>query len=282
MSLPLITIVTPSFNQSPYLEKTILSVLDQDYPKLEYIIVDGGSSDGSQEIIQKYQDRLFWWVSENDEGMYDALNKGFAKGSGDIMCWLNADDVLFPNALFTVAELFSVNKSIEWLTGVPVFMDKSGRILGTSSLRKWSRLSFAEYDYFFIQQEATFWKRSLWEKSGAYIDTKYRLAGDFELWARFFRYADVYSAQTLLGCFRYRPGEQLSSLRQEAYHREMMGIIQSIKLPTADKKRLRLIHFLQKIVKVLPFQFIHATIERLYRYPRKIIYDTSINQYRLD
>lgn len=109
---PKITVVTPNFNQGAFLERTILSVLNQNYPNLEYIIMDGGSTDKSIEIIKKYEKKLTWWVSENDKGHADALNKGFSRASGDIMAWINSDDKYYPWTFKTVAEVFQSENNI--------------------------------------------------------------------------------------------------------------------------------------------------------------------------
>src|SRR5688572_2633651 len=104
---PKISIITPSYNQGEYIEKTILSVLEQNYPNLEYIIIDGGSTDNSTEIIRKYADRITYWISEPDKGQSDAINKGLKLATGDIVNWLNSDDYYEPGALFKVAEAFN-------------------------------------------------------------------------------------------------------------------------------------------------------------------------------
>src|SRR6266540_2247918 len=113
---PRISIITPSFNQGAFLEQAIRSVIVQNYPNLEYVIIDGGSTDNSIEIIKKYEKHLHYWISEKDNGQYDAINKGFAKSSGVIMGWLNSDDMYCPWALKTVSSIFSECPNIEWLT----------------------------------------------------------------------------------------------------------------------------------------------------------------------
>lgn len=215
--LPTITVVTACYNMVDYLERTILSVLNQSYPKLEYIIVDGGSTDGSVDIIRKYADRLHWWVSEPDEGMYFAIQKGFEHSTGDIMAWLNADDVYHPGALHIVGRVFVDNPDVEWIQGMPTNINKLGHIIGVENVKKWSKFNYFRGQYKFIQQESTFWRRSLWKRSGERLDTSMTLAADFELWLRFFSFAELHTVHTVLGCFRFRDNEQLSSKHYQEY-----------------------------------------------------------------
>jgi len=115
---PLLSIVTPSFNQAPFLGETIASVLDQNYSAREYIVIDGGSADGSVDIIRQHADRITYWVSKPDRGQYDAINKGFGRASGEIMAWINADDMYAPWAFSVVGEIFATHPEVEWLTSL--------------------------------------------------------------------------------------------------------------------------------------------------------------------
>ena len=132
MSLPRITIVTPSFNQGQYLEQTLRSVLDQGYPNLEYIVVDGGSTDDSVDILNRYADRLAWWVSEKDAGQSDAINKGFARASGDVYGYINSDDFLYPGALEAVGKAYASGAS--WMVPSRTVSTSSVDITGADAL----------------------------------------------------------------------------------------------------------------------------------------------------
>ena len=126
---PLVSIITPSYNQVQYLEDTIQSVIQQDYPNIEYFVVDGGSTDGSLEIIERYKNKLAWWVSEPDQGQADAINKGFRKASGEIIAWLNSDDLYLPGAISSAVELFHENPTSGVIYGDAVSADANGRLL---------------------------------------------------------------------------------------------------------------------------------------------------------
>ena len=187
---------------------------------MQYGIVDGDSTDGSVEIIERYRSQLAFIISEPDKGMYDAIQKGFARGDGEIMGWLNSDDILMPKALFTLGRLFSDVKEAEWITGYQCVIDEEGSAVALAPPRAWSAEGFA-LNPRWIQQESTFWKRSLWDRAGASLKTSLKLAGDFELWHRFFQYAPLYSTDALIGGFRARTSGQASLNQMDVYEAEM-------------------------------------------------------------
>lgn len=221
---PKISIVTPNLNGAAYLEQTIESVLSQGYPNLEYIIIDGGSTDDSVEIIKKHESQLAYWISEPDTGLYDAIQKGFDKSTGEIMAWINSDDFYHPKSFFSVAEIFNL-KEVNWLQGIPSFFDEKGRTIAVESVKRWSKLDYYLGDFKWIQQESVFWRRSLWEVSGGKIETDMKYAGDLELWLRFFRHEKLYVTNALLGGFRLGSNGQLSLGFMQEYLEEAKAVI---------------------------------------------------------
>lgn len=225
-SLPRISIVTPSFNQGAYLEECIDSILSQNYPNLEYIVMDGGSKDESVSIIRKYEKHLTYWRSRPDAGHYHAINEGFAHSTGEIMAWLNSDDKYHPGALHIVAETFKRFRDVEWIIGRPSVWNEQGRLHKVLSLPLWYREKYlrGEIGPPHIQQESTFWRRSLWDKAGGRLDTDLSLAADMELWTRFFRFARLFSVDALLGGFRSHSAQKTATV-MDVYDREAKKVI---------------------------------------------------------
>lgn len=184
-SEPLVSIITPSFNQAEFLEATIRSVLSQDYPNLEYIIVDGASTDGSVEIIRRYAGQLAWWVSEPDKGQTDAINKGFARAQGEILGWLNSDDTYLPNAVTEAVSYLQTHPEAAMVYGDANLIDSQGQILGKFPARQtdYKRLLRG---YVHIPQQAAFFRSELWQRVGP-LDTSFYFAMDYDLWVRLAR-----------------------------------------------------------------------------------------------
>jgi glycosyltransferase involved in cell wall biosynthesis len=251
------SIVTPSFNQGRFLERCMLSVLDQEGCDVEYAVVDGGSTDGSVATIKKYSSRLAYWTSQPDRGYADALNAGFARTNGEIMGWLNSDDMFTPWALRVVENVFRTLPEVQWITTMyPLVMDEDGMVVAARRWEGYNATAFYRgrnvpsvrgFCTSVIQQESTFWRRGLWEKAGASMETNLRVAADFELWARFFQHADLYAVGVPLGCFRFQK-ESFTSSKMDSYLEECRSVLKrySYRAPSALEFAAR------RIARLLP------------------------------
>lgn len=196
----LVSIVTPSYNQARFLEKTILSVLEQDYPEIEYFIMDGGSTDGSPAIIQKYASRLAGWVSEKDKGQTDAINQGFARAQGEILAWLNSDDTYSPGAVREAVEYLQAHPDAGMVYGDANYIDETGQVIGRfpAAQTDYRRL---RQGYVHIPQQAAFFRADLWRKVGP-LDASFYFAMDFDLWVRLAAEAPLHYFPRLWANFR--------------------------------------------------------------------------------
>jgi len=182
---PFFTIITPCFNSDKYLRFTIDSVLNQSYKNFEYFIIDGGSTDESNKIIESYADNIDYTISEKDLGMYHALNKGFARGKGEIFCYINSDDILLPNTLAIVAEFFKKNELCDLIYGDVQYIDKDSNYLYTVCYREIFRNEFIYYMPTLIGQPSAFWRSKVFNKLNKF-DISFKLASDYDLFVKFF------------------------------------------------------------------------------------------------
>ncbi|RLL55875.1 glycosyltransferase [Mariprofundus sp. EBB-1] len=179
---PKITVITPSYNQASFLSQTIQSVINQKYPNLQFIIMDGGSTDDSVNIIKQYSDDIDYWVSEKDEGQSDAINKGLRLAEGDIVTWINSDDLLMPGSLLTAAQAWTDNPDLALLTADCIRIGPKNEFLAWHSVPRQTEW-FAERGLIYIDQPGTFWKRSFLGSDGL-IDVSLAGVMDHDLWYR--------------------------------------------------------------------------------------------------
>lgn len=283
MKYPKISIVTPSYNQAEFLEHTIRSVLDQGYPNLEYIVIDGGSTDGSVDIIKKYADRITYWVSEKDNGQYDAINKGFSHSTGDIMGWINSSDIHYPWTFKTIAEIFEQLSEVQWLAGMPTHLSTGNAPQRVATSNPKNIYDILNGNYRWIQQESVFWKRDLWIKAGGQLDIKIKYAEDFNLWLRFFKHAKLYNVNTILAGFRYHDVRRGGDSVNDKYDTEAKTIFKEFKSGIRPKFKRRA--FLVKVF-FLRKKFPKSLIKKIkiftwYRH-NYIIYNFHLNRWETD
>jgi glycosyltransferase involved in cell wall biosynthesis len=258
---PSIALVTPSYEQGRFLERTIQSVLMQSYPALEYVVQDGGSSDESLAVIRSCQDSLFAWSSEPDVGQADAINRGFARTSGKIMGWLNSDDLLLPGALAFVAAYFERRPDVDVLYGNRILIDEHDRQIGLWILPRHDDDVLRVTDY--VPQETLFWRRSAWDAAGAAVDPTFEFALDWDLLLRLQAAgARIEHVSRFLGAFRVHEAQkslaakgvgaqEIQRLRQrtlgdEPFHEDSFRLLRSYLF------RHRVLHARECFVNRLP------------------------------
>jgi glycosyltransferase involved in cell wall biosynthesis len=247
---PLVTIVTPSFNQAQFLPATIESVLAQTYPHIEYFIIDGGSTDGSAGIIEQYADRLAGWVSEPDQGQTDAINKGFARANGQFLAWLNSDDTYQPHAVAQAVQYLDKHPQVGLVYGDAYYIDAQGNTTGVfpAAQTDYKRL---RRGYVHIPQQSAFWRADLWKQVGP-LDPSFQFAMDYDLWVRLAAVSEIkYLAGRFWANFRLHGGAKSFAIAELCWP-EMVRVHYreggTIFAPIVFKKHLR--RWLRPIIKL--------------------------------
>ena len=221
---PLVTIITPSYNQGRFIEETILSVLNQDYPNIEYMVMDGGSTDNTLEILKKYSNRIIWF-SENDKGQSDAINKGFRLAKGEVIAWLNSDDTYLTGAIRKAVDyLYNINPDAKFVYGEGYHVSENGEILERYPTEPFSYSHLAETCY--ICQPTTFWKKEIFKTVG-FLNTDLQFAMDYDYWIRIAKqYKNLYHTDDFFANSRMYPENKTLSKRVEV-HAEFLNIIKN-------------------------------------------------------
>ena len=245
---PRISVVTPNYNYSDYIGDTIHSVVAQGYPNLEYIVIDDGSTDDSYKVISNYKPYLAHCEQQVNMGQARTINKGFGMSSGEIMAWLNSDDKYMPWTFAVVAEIFRAFPDVEWITGMPTIWDSQGRNVKAERGVYINKYDYCLGRYTWIQQESVFWRRSLWDRAGGYIDESYKLQIDCELWTRFFKLADLWHVDSCIGGYRYHSATRSSNNMDET-HREARRAITDF-IGSCDTKIIQDVRLLRELSKL--------------------------------
>ena len=256
---PKISIVTPSYNQAQFIEETIRSVLLQGYPNLDYIVIDGGSTDGSIEIIRKYEKYLTYWISEKDRGQSHAINKGFAKSSGDILCWINSDDLLKPGALDFVGRSFANISIPAWLIGSSELVDSTGKLINLRISENVTLEGVLMWNENWFAQQSTFWNRPMWNAVSE-LDESLHYAMDFALWLKMFGVADPLLTKELLSSYRYQENAKCLTQPSKALEEVQAILWQYLKqAPKHPKFRLSLLQAIGKLTLTQRLNLLRGT-----------------------
>jgi len=244
---PRITIVTPSYNQGRFLEETILSVINQDYPNLEYFIIDGGSTDDSIEIIKKYEDRIDWWVSEPDKGQSDAIAKGFSRATGELLAWLNSDDVYFPGALQKIGKAYLMSPGASIYSGGIAIGEKGDGGIRKCSIPTKPLKIFSRYGILGLGQQSSFFSAKAYrEIGGLNKDLFIRMDGD--LMYRLVRYnPKVVVITDMIGFFRWHETTK-STVYVSQYFNERDCFIDSLEIARLEFSAYKILFRMYRLV----------------------------------
>lgn len=263
--LPLVTVVTPSYNQGQFLERTILSVLSQDYPNLEYIVMDGGSSDNSVEIIRKYQDRISYWISEKDRGQSDAINKGWKMAKGIYCSYLNSDDELAPNAISKIVKVFQENPDAGIVYGDYTFIDEHNVVMEFGKGRQADfKTLLINGQMPYIAQPSSFYVTAMIKKVG-YIDEQFHLSMDYDLLLRLANISKLIYIPEVISLFRLHASAKSSTFMKKHWH-------ESLRVKTKYNK----VYMLKSLFFYLRFRIFHLmplSIQTIVRKKRNSIND---------
>ena len=264
---PKISIVTPNYNYGQLVECTIRSVFAQQYPNLEYIVIDDGSTDDSVARIEPYRSQLAHFEHQENRGQYPAINKGFEHATGEIFGWINSDDVYLPWTLRAVGTLFARHPDVDWVIGHPCKIH-DGTVHSVAPLTPYPHDLIREGFFHggpggvgWIQQESCFWRRRLWEKAGP-LNTALRYAADYELWTRFAKHAELYAASTLWGGFSVRGKQNRSIANRVRYLDEVTQAAEAIGTQPGSR-RTELGHALAAFNRVKNIPGVRGALRRL-------------------
>lgn len=258
---PRITIVTPSYNQGEFLEETIKSILDQNYPNLEYFVIDGGSSDHSVAVIQKYAENLDWWVSEPDNGQTSAINKGFAKSTGELLAWVNSDDILLPGCLYQVARYYEERGKPDLIHANGVYIDQDSKVTRAVRVPRQTEL-FMYRGVWFALAPAVFFRADLMRQVG-YLDEQYHLSMDVDIWMKMIKSGGrIMHIPQYLGAFRWHDTSKttvaIRARRNRMQENPETKRIFDAALPLIPQRRRQFWRRLWKVYQLLNFNYILA------------------------
>ncbi len=252
---PKISIVTPSYQQGAFIERTINSVLNQEYKNLEYFIQDGGSKDNTVEVIQSYESKIAGWRSEEDNGQSQAINRGFQSTSGEIMAWINSDDLLLPDTLAIVSDFFNHHPEVDVVYGNRLLIDENDMEIGRWIMPGHDDKVLSWVDY--VPQETMFWRRRIWDKIGGQIDESFHFAMDWDLLVRFREACATFAhIPHFLGAFRIHDRQKTSAAINEIGFKEMGRIRERLLGRVPGEKEIR--------KAVIPFLLKHVVVDKIY------------------